>query len=273
MRRSAFTLIELLVVIAILGLLMAVLLAVLSGSRQQAKTIRCRANLRDLVISLHNYEAECQSLPYGFDVTRKYKPPAGYQGEALFDTPGWWWFDFAQVVRYKSAQGPNLLYCPSSKLDDPKLDRDPLCGKYGINRSLCKTRTGMKPYTEDFVGAPLSIAGLRHPGSTLLLVDAGYGLICWWHAAAEPPVALEDLYIADTSYVPGLEINKDRNLWPGQTWDAIGGRHPNKTVNIGFADGHAELKPARDLLVEKGKDRGYNNMVLWQGQQVSSEAP
>jgi prepilin-type N-terminal cleavage/methylation domain-containing protein/prepilin-type processing-associated H-X9-DG protein len=270
MRRCAFTLIELLVVIAILALLMAFLFP----SRQQAKTLRCCANIRGLVISLHSYEAECLSLPYGFDVTTgKGKPPAGYQGDALFDTPGWWWFDFAKVVRYKSAKGPNLLYCPSSRLDDPKLDRDPLCGKYGINRSLCKTRVGGKPYTEDFVGAPLSIAGLPRPGSTLLLVDAGYSLICWLQAAAEPPVALQDLFIADTSYVPGLEINKGRNLWPGQTWDAIGGRHPNKTVNIGFADGHAELKPARDLLVEKGKDGAYSNMVLWQGQQVSSQVP
>ncbi len=274
MRRSAFTLIELLVVIATLALLMAILLPVLSRSRQQAKTIRCRANIRDLVISLHNYEAECQSLPYGLDV-RPYqsKPPAGYQGNPLFDTPGWWWFDSAKVTRYKSAKGPNLLYCPSSRLDDPKLDRDPLCGKYGVNRSLCKTRMGGKLYTEEFVGVPLSIAGLHHPGSTLLLVDAGYSLICWWQAAAEPPVALEDLYIADTSYVPGLEINKRRNLWPGQTSDAIGGRHPNKTVNIGFADGHAGLKPACDLLVEKGKDGTYTNMVLWQGQQVYSEMP
>ncbi len=273
MRRSAFTLLELLVVIASLVLLMAILLSVLSRSRQQAKTLRCRTNIRGLMVSLHNYEAECQSLPYGFDVMRKGKPPAGYQGNAGFDTPGWWWFDFAKVVRYKSAKGPNLLYCPSSRLDDPKLDRDPLCGKYGVNRSLCKTRAGGKPYTEDFVGAPLSIADLRHPGSTLLLVDAGYTLISWWQAAAEPPVALEDLYIADTSYVPGLEINKRRSLWPGQTSDAIGGRHPNKTVNVGFADGHAELKPARDLLVEKGSDGQYNNMTLWQNQQVSLSVP
>jgi prepilin-type processing-associated H-X9-DG protein/prepilin-type N-terminal cleavage/methylation domain-containing protein len=273
MRRGAFTLIELLVVIAILVLLMAVLLSVLSRSRQQAQTLRCRANIRDLLVALYNYEAESQSLPYGFDVTRRGVPPAGYQGYATFDTPGWWWFDFAQVVRYKSAKGPNLLYCPSTRLDDPKLDRDPLCGKYGINRSLCKTRTGGKPYSEDFVGAPLSITGLRHPGSTLLLVDAGYSLICWWQAAAEPPVALEDLFIADTSYVPGLEINEGRNLWPGQSSDAKGGRHPNKTVNIGFADGHAELKPARDLLVEKGKDGAYSNMALWQGQQVTSQVP
>jgi prepilin-type processing-associated H-X9-DG protein/prepilin-type N-terminal cleavage/methylation domain-containing protein len=273
MRRYAFTLMELLVVIGVLALLMAFLFSALSRSRQQAKTLRCRANIRDLMISLHSYEEECQSFPYGFDVTRRDKPPAFYQGDPSFDTPGWWWFDFAKVARYKSAKGPNLLYCPSSRLDDPKLDRDPLCGKYGVNRSLCKTRTGVKPYTDAFVGAPLSIASLRRPGSTLLLVDAGYSLICWWQAAAEPPVPLGDLYIEDTSYVPGLEINKGRNLWPGQTWDAVGGRHPNKTVNVGFADGHADLKPARDLMIEKGNDGRYSNTILWEGQQVSAHVP
>ncbi len=266
MRRRAFTLNELLVVIAILALLMAVLFSALSKARQQARSLRCRANIRDLLISLHNYEAECQSLPYGFDVTRRDKPPAFYQGIPLFDTPGWWWFDFAKVVRYKSAKGPNLLYCPSSRLGDPKLDRDPLCGKYGINRSLCKTRTGVKPYTEEFVGTPLSTTRLPHPGATLLIVDGGYSLICWYQAAAEPPVALGALYIEDTSYVPGLTINQGRNLWPGQISDAVSGRHPNKTVNVGFADGHAELKPADELMVEKEDGGGYSNMVLWKGQ-------
>jgi prepilin-type processing-associated H-X9-DG protein len=131
----------------------------------------------------------------------------------------------------------------------------------------------MTPSWIAILSAASMIAGLQHPGSTLLLVDAGYSLICWWQAAAEPPVVLQNLFIADTSYVPGLEINKGRNLWSGQRWDAIGGRHPNKTVNTGFADGHAELKPARDLLVEKTKDAEYSNMALWQGQQVSSQVP
>jgi len=264
---------ELLIVITVLTLLMTVSFPAFSRARQHARALRCRANVRDLVLSLHSYETEFQSLPYGFDVTRQGRPPAGYQGYATFDTPGWWWFDFAKVARYKSLKGPDLLRCPSSRLDDPKLDRDLLCGKYAANRFLCKTRTGVKPYTDAFVGTPLSTARLPHPGATLLIVDGGYSLICWWQAAAEPPVALGDSYIEDTSYIPGLAVNKDRILWPGQSGDAIGGRHVNKSVNVGFADGHAELKPASELLVEKEKDGAYTNMVLWQGQPTSSQAP
>jgi prepilin-type processing-associated H-X9-DG protein len=100
----------------------------------------------------------------------------------------------------------------------------------------------------------------------LLVIDSGYSLTCWWQAATESPVALGTSPIEDTAYIPGLDLNKKRSLKPGQSYDAIGGRHPNKTVNIGFADGHADLKPASDLLVEKIEDGRYTNTLLWQDQ-------
>jgi prepilin-type processing-associated H-X9-DG protein len=111
----------------------------------------------------------------------------------------------------------------------------------------------------------LSIASLKQPGSTLLVSDSGYSLICWWNATADPPCALDPSCIEDTSYVPGLEINKNKVLKTGQAADAIGGRHPNKTINVGFADGHADPKPASDLLVEKTEDDQYTNTRLWLG--------
>ena len=45
-KRRAFTLIELLVVIAIIALLMAVLMPALSRARKQARTVTCRALLK-----------------------------------------------------------------------------------------------------------------------------------------------------------------------------------------------------------------------------------
>jgi prepilin-type processing-associated H-X9-DG protein len=63
--------------------------------------------------------------------------------------------------------------------------------------------------------------------------------------------------------VPGLEINKKKDLWPGQHQDAIYGRHPSKSVNVGFADGHVSRKKADDLFVEK-TETGYKNRIpLW----------
>ena len=265
MRHRAFTLIELLVVIAILALLMAFLFPAFSRSRAQAKTMACKNNVRELLLSLSSYEAEHQSLPYGFDFKGGAQPPGGFIGNLAVERPGWWWFHFAGVIHYKSSKGSQVLRCPSSRLGDPALDRDLLCGKYGVNRFLCKTAPDRAPYKEELAGAPLSTSRLSHPGQTLLIVDSGYSLIAWLHATADPPVPLGSVPIEDTAYVPGLAINKSRDLRPGQSVDAKDGRHPNRTVNVGFADGHADTRPAADLLVEKTKDGGYTNMVLWQG--------
>ena len=70
--------------------------------------------------------------------------------------------------------------------------------------------------------------------------------------------------IEDSSYVPGLTINKERtNLWFGQEKDAIEGRHPGKTVNVGFADGHVSQKQADQLLVEETEGSYKNRTPLW----------
>jgi prepilin-type N-terminal cleavage/methylation domain-containing protein/prepilin-type processing-associated H-X9-DG protein len=268
MRHRAFTLVELLVVISIIALLAAISFPALGSSRRKAQMIACRANIHQLLLSLHDYDAEHQSLPYGYDFKNGARAPGGCMGSPLYVVPGWWWYHYAGIVHVKSREGLKLLRCPSSRLDDPILDNDILCGKYGVNRALCKVSPNLANplYKKDFVGAPRSIGSLKQPGSTLLIVDSGYSLICWWNATANPPASFDPNCIEDTSYVPGLEINKDKVLRRGQTADAIGGRHPNKTVNVGFADGHADPKPARDLLVEKIDDGRYTNTLLWQGQ-------
>ena len=269
MRHRAFTLVELLVVISIIALLAAISFPLLVGSRQRAKAITCRANIHELLVSLTAYDNEHQSLPYGYDLKGGVNPPGGYVGNLALDAPGWWWFHFAGVIRDKSRTARKLLQCPSKRLDDPKLNTDLLCGNYGANRALCKVpldsaRSLYKK--DDFVGVPLSITSLKQPGSTLLVSDSGYSLICWWNTTADPPYSLDPGYIEDTSYIPGLEINKNKILKTGQTSDALGGRHPNKTVNVGFVDGHADLHQASELLVEKTKDGAYTNTRLWLGQ-------
>lgn len=119
------------------------------------------------------------------------------------------------------------------------------------------------PYSDDeFCGVPRSTSSLRQPGSTLLLLDSGYATICWWHAAREPPFTFGPS-IQDAAYVPGLEINETKTLWPGQATDAINGRHPGKSVNVGFADGHVSRLKARELLVEKADPNNWNNKPLW----------
>jgi len=94
------------------------------------------------------------------------------------------------------------------------------------------------------------------------VADCGYGMINWLHAADTLPESHSNT-IEDTAYIPGLWINENRSLWPGQRDDAVCGRHPNKTVNVGFADGHISHVEAEIFFVEKTGDNYRNLNPFW----------
>ena len=262
MKRVGFTFIELVVVIAMVTLLIALSLPSLQSSRCRAQAVLCGSNIRQLTLGLFLYEAENGTLPYAFNDNPMVRPPGGHLRFVEYNRVGWWWFNY--VVDY-SEMGPeesSVVWCPSTKIKNGRLKNNVLCGNYGVNRSICRSSDDIRSYRQEFVGTPLSTGDIRHPGQTLLIVDSGYSLISWWHATDYSPVSLVS-GIEDTAYIPGLWINKERNFWPGQEQDAINGRHPNKTVNVGFADGHTSRKRADDLFVEKAND-GYKNLhPLW----------
>ncbi len=68
MKNRAFTLIELLVVIAIIAVLIALLLPAVQQAREAARRTQCKNNLKQLGLSMFNYESTFMRFPYAVSV-------------------------------------------------------------------------------------------------------------------------------------------------------------------------------------------------------------
>jgi len=251
---TGFTLVELLVVIVVILSITAMMMPAIHNARNSAKAMACSANIGRLLSAMAAYESINESFPYGFDTRPTDPPPGGYPGNAVYDTAAWWWFNYIDVYSGGSPYKPSIVKCPAKSLATRALQKDILCGNYGANLSICRESGLTKT---EFKGTPLSRSDVRSPSQTMLLADSGYAVIKWYQAAQNPPVAVTAKKIRDAAYIPGLSINSQRPIFPGQEKDAIEGRHPGKTVNAGFVDGHVERTHADDLLVDsKGEPAG-----------------
>lgn len=103
--RRGFTLVELLVVIGIIALLIGILLPVLAGAREQAKTAQCLSNLRQIGQAFNIYAAENHgTVPPGHI---RQQPDFGGRGEET-------WFTLLTVKGYVKG-ADQLQYRPPTE--------------------------------------------------------------------------------------------------------------------------------------------------------------
>lgn len=97
--RRAFTLIELLVSIAIIALLIALLLPAIQQTRELARRTQCSNNLKQIGLSLSNYESALRVFPFGV---------LGVHGTATSANPLHTWH--SQILPYLEQQSLYSAY-------------------------------------------------------------------------------------------------------------------------------------------------------------------
>lgn len=162
-RPRGFTLIELLVVIAIIGLMMSILVPALAAARRYAKTVVCRANLKQWGLILDAYTNDNNGLFFG-----------GVVGSE--------WDDWIELLRPFYGKKAGLTFCPlATKTADEgghgvyaawQDEEGNDYGSYGLNGWVCNPEPGA------FLGDELywKTAGVKGAQNVPVFLD------CLWMA-------------------------------------------------------------------------------------------
>ena len=237
-KRNAFTLVELLVVIGIIAVLISILLPALNRAREQARSVACKSNMRQIGITLFSYTNDNkQWLPLPSNIGESYPPPAPYSYKPcaffMMATPPNT-LDLINGVLWPYIAPPGnaryqIMNCPSD---------------IGDIRPISNTSVGPRNFSysfnDQFRGQILTINGVTY--------YKGIKITQIYHPS-EKIIMVEEAYPNDT--------NADIAT---TAIDPLGNRHQNGSNQL-FADGHVDSYQPEDIgLITNGG--GVSNVAL-----------
>jgi prepilin-type N-terminal cleavage/methylation domain-containing protein/prepilin-type processing-associated H-X9-DG protein len=122
LRRSAFSLVELLVVIGVIAILIAMLLPAMARAREQAKTVQCMSQLRQIGLAFNNYAVANHGKLPAWSAVHFYPVDTPFQNTPNapdYAGPGWPVL-LAPFIGQKP-DGP-IYNCPSYPGDEPRIN-------------------------------------------------------------------------------------------------------------------------------------------------------
>ncbi len=242
-RISAFTLIEVLVVVAIIALLIAILLPSLNQSRQQARSVNCKAHVRQLGFGMMYYLHDFRVFP-----AHQWRiPHPDYPDDKRVR-----WYN----VMAKYLAGFKVQSCPA--VPDWEVGRN---NSYGYNyKYLGSARDNNISPTHPWENFPVKT--VRRPAETIAFGDCdGTG----WTKPYQRGVNDKEMlgnhgYTMDPTFIPEYTLQSfsgpDLEPYAWKNYRTyISDRHLGKS-NLCFCDGHVEAMTARQV---------YQDNRYWNG--------
>jgi len=254
--KKAFTLIELLVVISIIGLLTAIMIPALAAARQQAISLLCKSNIRQLALANIGYASENDGffVPAAADMWDNFGGMNRWHGKRDNENEP---FDPLKSPLVSYLGSGKIKECPSKvnfeKGQTWNQSFEKGCGGYGYNMIYIGSRLWQRNYGTGPAGwkrpycHTTRISEIRKPARTLMFADTGFvqnGTLIEY-SFAEPPFFVMNGYLLKRYAKPSIHF-----------------RHRG-SANIAWADGSVSSQKIAEFNKKAQSLSSYNTQLGW----------